>query len=201
MRGDVNAQGVDLILRPTQVIMFGNPKAGTPLMNCEQSVAIDLPQKILISEDADKKEQAARHEALKNAVGVEAGSSEKKRDNDPHTPPKRGGISKAQKNASFKKQMKEVQSHLSPSSRAFSKVIHAKPVEKASEIVGSTVARPNAILAGAVAAFILTLAVYVVAKNLGYALSGFETIGSFIVGWVIGITVDYLRVLFTGKTS
>ena len=50
-----NAQGVDLTLRPTQVIMFGNPTAGTPLMNCEQSVAIDLPQKILISEDADKK--------------------------------------------------------------------------------------------------------------------------------------------------
>ena len=50
-----NAQGIDLTLRPTQVIMFGNPTAGTPLMNCEQSVAIDLPQKILISEDADKK--------------------------------------------------------------------------------------------------------------------------------------------------
>ena len=50
-----NAQGVDLTLRPTQVIMFGNPTAGTPLMNCEQSVAIDLPQKILIIEDADKK--------------------------------------------------------------------------------------------------------------------------------------------------
>lgn len=50
-----NAQSVDLTLRPTQVIMFGNPKAGTPLMQCEQSVAIDLPQKILISEDADKK--------------------------------------------------------------------------------------------------------------------------------------------------
>ncbi|WP_352309593.1 DUF302 domain-containing protein [Psychrobacter sp. W2-37-MNA-CIBAN-0211] len=50
-----NAQGANLTLRPTQVIMFGNPKAGTPLMNCEQSVAIDLPQKILISEDADKK--------------------------------------------------------------------------------------------------------------------------------------------------
>lgn len=50
-----NAQGVDLTLRPTQVIMFGNPTAGTPLMNCEQSVAIDLPQKVLISEDTDKK--------------------------------------------------------------------------------------------------------------------------------------------------
>ncbi|WP_420229469.1 DUF302 domain-containing protein [Psychrobacter sp. ER1] len=50
-----NAQSADLSLRPTQVVMFGNPKAGTPLMNCEQTVAIDLPQKILISEDADKK--------------------------------------------------------------------------------------------------------------------------------------------------
>ena len=49
-----NAQSVDLSLRPTQVIMFGNPKAGTPLMNCEQTVAIDLPQKILISEDAEQ---------------------------------------------------------------------------------------------------------------------------------------------------
>ena len=49
-----NAQSVDLSLRPTQVVMFGNPKAGTPLMNCEQTVAIDLPQKILISEDANK---------------------------------------------------------------------------------------------------------------------------------------------------
>lgn len=50
-----NAAGVNLELRPTLVIMFGNPKAGTPLMQCEQSVAIDLPQKILISEDADNK--------------------------------------------------------------------------------------------------------------------------------------------------
>lgn len=49
-----NAEGVNLALRPTQVIMFGNPKAGTPLMRCEQTVAIDLPQKILISEDAQQ---------------------------------------------------------------------------------------------------------------------------------------------------
>ncbi len=50
-----NAAGVNLSLRPTQVIMFGNPKAGTPLMNCEQTVAIDLPQKILINEDAQQR--------------------------------------------------------------------------------------------------------------------------------------------------
>jgi uncharacterized protein (DUF302 family) len=46
-----NAASVDLDLRPTRVIIFGNPNLGTPLMQCSQSVAIDLPQKILIWED------------------------------------------------------------------------------------------------------------------------------------------------------
>jgi uncharacterized protein (DUF302 family) len=50
-----NASGVGLELRPTEVIIFGNPKVGTPLMQCAQEVAIDLPQKVLVSEDADHK--------------------------------------------------------------------------------------------------------------------------------------------------
>lgn len=50
-----NAEGVGLSLRPTQVILFGNPKVGTPLMNCAQNMAIDLPQKALIREDADNR--------------------------------------------------------------------------------------------------------------------------------------------------
>ncbi|CAB5119856.1 putative inner membrane or exported protein [Olavius algarvensis associated proteobacterium Delta 3] len=45
------AQKVGKTLRPTEVIIFGNPKVGTPLMQCRQSVAIDLPQKALIWED------------------------------------------------------------------------------------------------------------------------------------------------------
>lgn len=46
-----NAANADLSLRPTQVILFGNPVAGTALMNCGQSIAIDLPQKALFWED------------------------------------------------------------------------------------------------------------------------------------------------------
>ncbi|MGX9463396.1 DUF302 domain-containing protein [Shewanella sp. A14] len=48
-----NAASVGLALRPTEVIIFGKPKIGTQLMQCSQLVAIDLPQKVLISEDAD----------------------------------------------------------------------------------------------------------------------------------------------------
>jgi uncharacterized protein (DUF302 family) len=42
-------------MRPTKLLMFGNPKAGTPLMLAAPSVAIDLPLKILIWQDAEGK--------------------------------------------------------------------------------------------------------------------------------------------------
>ncbi|MGB5748144.1 MAG: DUF302 domain-containing protein, partial [Desulfobacterales bacterium] len=45
------AAKVGKALRPTELIIFGNPKVGTPLMQCSQSVAIDLPQKALIWQD------------------------------------------------------------------------------------------------------------------------------------------------------
>ena len=46
------AEKAGMQLRPTELVIFGNPKVGTPLMQCTQSVAIDLPQKALIWEDA-----------------------------------------------------------------------------------------------------------------------------------------------------
>jgi len=45
------AQKTGLTLRPTELVIFGNPKVGTPLMKCSQTMAIDLPQKALIWED------------------------------------------------------------------------------------------------------------------------------------------------------
>ena len=45
------AQKVGKKLRPPELIIFGNPKVGTPLVQCGQSVAIDLPQKALIWQD------------------------------------------------------------------------------------------------------------------------------------------------------
>lgn len=140
----------------------------------------------------------ARKEALETAS-----STEKERDNKEYetTAPERtaqGPLTTHEKDASFTATMKEVQGQMSAPSRTFSKVIHNKAVEKVSEGVGSTIARPNAILAGAVSAFALTLGVYLLAKNLGYPLSGFETIAAFILGWTLGIVYDFLKVMITG---
>jgi uncharacterized protein (DUF302 family) len=47
------AAKVGLAMPKTQVVIFGNPKGGTPLMLAAPSVAIDLPLKLLVREDAE----------------------------------------------------------------------------------------------------------------------------------------------------
>ncbi len=47
------AQKAGVELRETVLIIFGNPQVGSPLMKCQQSVAIDLPQKALIWKDSE----------------------------------------------------------------------------------------------------------------------------------------------------
>lgn len=47
------AASVGMQLRPTEVLIFGNPKAGTPLMQANQTIGLDLPLKVLAWEDAE----------------------------------------------------------------------------------------------------------------------------------------------------
>lgn len=78
------ARKVGLAMRPTKLLIFGDPRAGTPLMVASPSVAIDLPLKLLVSEDEDAKTWISyntpgyleqRHglprELLQNIAGVE----------------------------------------------------------------------------------------------------------------------------------
>jgi uncharacterized protein (DUF302 family) len=53
------AHQVGLTLRPTIVLLFGNPQAGTPLMQSRQTIGIDLPLKILVWEDESGKTQVS----------------------------------------------------------------------------------------------------------------------------------------------
>jgi len=49
------AEKAGMKMRPTKLLIFGSPKAGTPIMLAAPSIAIDLPLKILVWEDADGK--------------------------------------------------------------------------------------------------------------------------------------------------
>ena len=50
-----NATAAGMSLRPTEVVLFGNPKGGTVLMQDQQTAGIDLPLKALVWEDAGGK--------------------------------------------------------------------------------------------------------------------------------------------------
>lgn len=72
-----SAAKINETLRPTTLLLFGNPQAGTPLMQNSQTAAIDLPQKYLVWEDQqgqiwithnDPAHIAARH----NTEGLDA---------------------------------------------------------------------------------------------------------------------------------
>lgn len=67
------AEKAGMELPPTELVIFGNPKIGTPLMQCARSVAIDLPQKALIWEDADGNVWLAYNDPqyLKNRHAIE----------------------------------------------------------------------------------------------------------------------------------
>jgi uncharacterized protein (DUF302 family) len=49
------AEKVGLQMLPAKLLIFGNPKAGTPLMQAAASTAIDLPLKLLVSQDPEGK--------------------------------------------------------------------------------------------------------------------------------------------------
>jgi uncharacterized protein (DUF302 family) len=63
-------------LRPTELLIFGNPKAGTPLMQAGQTIGIDLPLKALVWQDAAGKTQVSYNEpgwlARRHGLGPEA---------------------------------------------------------------------------------------------------------------------------------
>jgi uncharacterized protein (DUF302 family) len=57
------AEKVGMKMPPTKLLIFGNPKGGTPVMLAAPSVAIDLPLKILVAEDSDGKAWIAYNSA------------------------------------------------------------------------------------------------------------------------------------------
>lgn len=175
-----------------------------------ESIADQQREAIKNTLEKHEKERHENLEEVKNeALEKAASKHEKKNEHEKATkveklapePRGHGRISKKQKDATLKKTLKTVQSELPLPSRAFSKLIHNRVIEKTSDVVGATVARPNAILAGSATAFVFTLTIFLVARYYGYPLSGSETIAGFVVGWATGVLFDYLRVMISGKTS
>ena len=73
-----NAEEVGLELRPTELLIFGHPRGGTPLMQDKQTAGIDLPVKALVWEDEEGTVWLTYNEAAWLATRHELGASSKK---------------------------------------------------------------------------------------------------------------------------
>lgn len=86
--------------------------------------------------------------------------------------------------------LRSIQRSLGPASRTFSKIIHTPAVEKTSEVLEKTVARPSVTVGATWTALIVGGIFYFTARAYGYALSGSELLFSFIVGAAIGLALE-----------
>ena len=68
-----NAQGADLKMNESEVLIFGNPKGGTVLMNQDIAVSLDLPLRVAVYKDNDGKVWLSYHnpQSLKESYKVE----------------------------------------------------------------------------------------------------------------------------------
>lgn len=181
---------------------FGNPEFNKESLEAARNEHQERLKENLERNVETKSHEAldtARQEALEQAHTYEKEAQPTDEEKNP-IEPRTDIVSKREKDKSFNNTMAEIRRDMPGPSKAFSSFIHNKAVEKVSDTVGGTVARPNAILSGSVFAFVLTLTVYLIANYNGYPLSGSETIASFALGWVIGLIIDYVRVLVFGKS-
>ena len=146
--------------------------------------------------------ESAKHEIAEQFKGEKQGNiTHQPKQSAPATKTPIKKATKQAKDAAFKKTMKSIQKDMNPVERTFSKFIHNPVVEKTSEVAGKTVARPAAMLSGSLTALILVSIVYAVAHHYGYLLSGFEWIATFLIGWIIGLIIDWVRVGLLGRRA
>lgn len=97
------------------------------------------------------------------------------------------------KKTAYRATIKQIQCNMKTRERIFSNIIHNSIIEKISNAVGLTIARPTALICGSLVSLILTAIIYLMAKYYGWELSGSEWIASFILGWFIGLIIDWIR--------
>jgi hypothetical protein len=100
-------------------------------------------------------------------------------------------ITKEDKAHSFNSVMSHARQDLSKPERALSKFMHQPAVEKVSDIAGKTIARPSGAIGAAVFASAGIFIVYLLAKRIGFTLSGSEAPILVAVGFITGLLVEW----------
>jgi hypothetical protein len=178
---------------------FKKPEALVDIHSSEKPREIATKQDRVNLEKISSERKKLEHDARFEALELAQSTSEKNTLSSVHIEKEEIQVKHISKKESFKKTMADARFEMSESQRLISKVIHNEIVEKVSDMAAKTIFRPYPILFGGIFALIFSLSIYIIAKNIGFELSGFETIFGFLAGWSLGIIFDYIRILVLGK--
>lgn len=132
----------------------------------------------------------ARHEQLETARKAVERQPEQQQPKSEREAAPAHPITRLDRAINYKHTLKSLQRQLSPSSRAFSRVIHAPVVEKVSEVAAKTVFRPSVTMGASLTALLVGGLTFFTARSYGFPLSGSEFLFSLLIGGVIGIALE-----------
>ncbi len=131
--------------------------------------------------------------AEKHAIaGKEVSAGENEHTNNQHP----AMIGKHLKDMAFSRALTRARKKLSTPSRVFSRFVHLAPIDKASEVLGKTVARPSGMLGGAIIAFLGTSALLWITRHYGYEYNYLLVIILFAMGMAVGLLGEVLLKAF-----
>jgi hypothetical protein len=151
--------------------------------------------------NANRLQEAAEHakgsdkaevERLRHSIKEKAVSGKEVTVGEKHETTTSSTVTRELKQQSYKKTLQRVRAKLNTPQRAFSKVIHQPVIEKVSVVTAETVARPSGILGGATFAFLGSLALLIIAKQLGFTYNYLAFLGLFVGGFAVGLIVELL---------
>ncbi len=99
-------------------------------------------------------------------------------------------VTKEIKELTFSRKLVRIRKRLSLPDRALSGVIHQPTVERVSEVVGKTIARPSGLLGGGIAAFFGTFGLLYVTRQYGYEFNYLAFVLLFVAGFALGATIE-----------
>jgi hypothetical protein len=99
----------------------------------------------------------------------------------------------------YNETLASLQNRMSPSSKAFSKLIHNPAVEHTSSILESTIMRPSVVMGTTWTALIVGVIFYVTARVYGFKLSGSEMLLALLGGAVLGLALEGIWMFFSRK--
>lgn len=108
-------------------------------------------------------------------------------------------VNKQLKEMAYHRAMTRTRKKLSPVSRGFSKLVHVQAIDRSSEFIGKTVARPAAMLWGAIFAFAGTSALLWITRHYGYEYNYLLAILLFVGGAILGTVLEGLWYLLKRK--